>query len=66
MQTVEALDSERDLLQADLDSKAELVANLTEELELGHQQADDANRQAQARHSSFKKQHHGLAPLIPW
>ena len=43
-QTVEAIDSERDILQADLDSKAEMVANLTEELELGHQQADDANR----------------------
>ena len=43
-QTVEAIDSERDMLQADLDSKAEMVANLTEELELGHQQADDANR----------------------
>jgi hypothetical protein len=43
-QTVEAIDSERDVLQADLDSKAEMVANLTEELELGHQQADDANR----------------------
>ena len=45
-QTVEAIDSERDILQAELDSKAETVANLTEELELGHQQADDANRQA--------------------
>ena len=43
-QTLEAIDSERDILQADLDSKAEMVANLTEELELGHQQADDANR----------------------
>ena len=44
IQTVEAIDSERDILQADLDGKAEMVANLTEELELGHQQADDANR----------------------
>ena len=43
---MEAIDSERDVLQAELDSKAEQVANLTEELELGHQQADDANRQA--------------------
>ena len=46
LQAVEAIDSERDVLQAELDSKAEQVANLTEELELGHQQADDANRQA--------------------
>lgn len=46
LQTVEAIDSERDTLQAELDSKAEQIANLTEELELGHQQADDANRQA--------------------
>ena len=44
LQTVEAIDSERDVLQAELDSKAEMVANLTEELELGHQQTDDANR----------------------
>lgn len=44
LQAVEAIDSERDILQADLDSKAEVVANLTEELELAHQQADDANR----------------------
>ena len=44
VQAVEAIDSERDVLQAELDSKAEEVANLTEELELGHQQADDANR----------------------
>ncbi|KAL3151588.1 Centrosomal protein 135kDa, isoform B [Trebouxia sp. C0009 RCD-2024] len=44
--TVEAIDSERDNLQAELDSKAEQIANLTEELELGHQQADGANRQA--------------------
>lgn len=43
-QTVEAIDAERDALQAELDSKAELVANLTEELDLGHQQADTANR----------------------
>lgn len=43
---MEAIDSERDVLHAELDSKAEQVANLTEELELGHQQADDANRQA--------------------
>lgn len=46
LQTVEAIDSERDNLQAELDSKAEQIANLTEELELGHQQADGANRQA--------------------
>ena len=46
LQTVEAIDTERDILQAELDSKAEQIANLTEELELGHQQADDANRQA--------------------
>lgn len=44
LQAVEAIDSERDVLQAELDSKAEQVANLTEELDLGHQQADDANR----------------------
>ena len=46
LQAVEAIDSERDVMHAELDSKAEQVANLTEELELGHQQADDANRQA--------------------
>lgn len=43
-QAVEAIDAERDVLQAELDSKAEMVANLTEELDLGHQQADTANR----------------------
>lgn len=41
---MEAIDAERDVLQGELDSKAELVANLTEELDLGHQQADSANR----------------------
>lgn len=49
LQAVEAIDSERDVLQAELDSKAEEVANLTEELELGHQQADDANRSAHSQ-----------------
>ena len=44
LQAVEAIDAERDVLQGELDSKAELVANLTEELDLGHQQADSANR----------------------
>ena len=52
-QTVEAIDSERDILQAELDSKAETVANLTEELELGHQQADDANRLAALHYSQL-------------
>lgn len=51
LQAVEAIDSERDVLQAELDSKAEQVANLTEELDLGHKQADDANRQAHNYHS---------------
>ena len=41
---MEAIDAERDVLQAELDSKAEMVANLTEELDLGPQQADTANR----------------------
>lgn len=50
LQAVEAVDSERDVLQAELDSKAEQVANLTEELDLGHQQADDANRQVHMYH----------------
>lgn len=64
LQTVEALDSERDVLQAELDSKAEQIANLTEELELGHQQADDASRQAHVTSStSIACIGHRLKPL---
>ena len=38
------MDSERDSLQAELDTKAEAVVQLTEELDLAHQQTDEAHR----------------------
>ena len=52
---MEAIDAERDALQAELDNKAEMVANLTEELDLGHQQADTANRSVTALHPTMRE-----------
>ncbi len=44
MQALQTVDSERDSLQAELDTKAEAVVQLTEELDLAHQQTDEAHR----------------------
>ena len=44
LQALQTVDSERDTLQAELDTKAEAVVQLTEELDLAHQQTDEAHR----------------------
>ena len=44
LQALQTVDSERDILQAELDTKAEAVVQLTEELDLAHQQTDEAHR----------------------